>query len=137
MPELILKSLDYIGQSCLLPDGDHSVGSATGNQIQIMDSSVSGTHCRILVYGNEVIVREAGSKNGVFVEGRKVKAQMGVKHQQILRIGKVEAVVALDIDSSHGESAMTALDDLRKDLRMVGAETERKEEFPVIFRAVN
>jgi len=101
-----------------------------------VDSSVSGKHCRILVYGNEIIVREAGSKNGVFVEGRKVEAQMGVKHQQVLQIGKVEAVVALDTDCASGELAMTALDDLRKDLRMAGAEAERQGQFPVIFRAV-
>jgi pSer/pThr/pTyr-binding forkhead associated (FHA) protein len=84
-----------------------------------------------------VIVREAGSKNGVYVEGRKVVAQMGVKHQQVLQIGKVEAVVALDIDCSDGESAMTALDDLRKDLRIAGTEADRKEQFPVIFRAMD
>ena len=137
MPELILTSPEFKGQSCQLPDGDYSVGAAVGNQIQIMDSSVSGKHCRILVYGNEIIVREAGSKNGVFVEGRKVLAQMGVKHQQVLRIGKVEAVIALDTDCSDGESAMTALDDLRKDLRIAGTEADRKGQFPVIFRSVD
>jgi pSer/pThr/pTyr-binding forkhead associated (FHA) protein len=137
MPELIFKSPDFKGQSCQLPDGDHSVGSAAGNQIQIVDSSVSGKHCRILVYVNEVIVREAGSKNGVFVEGRKVEAQMGIKHQQILQIGKVEALLALDVDCDDGESAMTALDDLRKDLRIAGDNAEREGQLLMIFRAVN
>lgn len=134
MPELILTSSGFEGQRCLLTDGDHSVGAAAGNQIQIIDSSVSATHCRILVYGNEVIIREAGSKNGVFVEGKKVEAQMGIKHQQVVRIGRIEAMVALDLDYSGGESAMTALDDLRKDLRTAGDAERREGQFPVIFR---
>ena len=134
MPTLVLKDPSFDGQSCRLPDGEYSVGSHSGNSIQIMEPSVSDQHCRLLVFGNEVIVRESGSRLGVFVEGRRVVSQMGIKHCQTLTVGRVETMVLLDLDQNPHEASMTALDDLRRDLHASRDEAMHCDTFPVVFR---
>jgi CheY-like chemotaxis protein len=56
---------------------------------QIIDPSVSGRHCEILLRGNEVIVRDLNSTNGTFIQGERITEAI-LKPGQILRLGRVD-----------------------------------------------
>jgi hypothetical protein len=101
-PEFGQKSLD-------LPDGAFSVGRSRGNQIIIEDASVSKEHAELLVYGNEIIVRERGSRNGIFVSGVRIEAQSAVKHGEKIRFGRVELLLALETPEVEGPTEITTL----------------------------
>lgn len=95
-PRLIFVKPEVGNQICELPDGTLTIGRSRGNHLVILDESVSGDHCELLVHGSDIIVRERGSRNGTFVDGVRVETQSGVKHGQTLRFGRVEAVLQFE-----------------------------------------
>jgi ActR/RegA family two-component response regulator len=54
------------------------VGSGPAAELRIVDRSVSATHCTLAVEDGRLLVRDLGSKNGVFVGGARVdRAELG------------------------------------------------------------
>jgi DNA-binding NtrC family response regulator len=50
------------------------LGSGAGADMRVADRSVSSRHCSIAIEGGHLLVRDLGSKNGVFVGGAKVES---------------------------------------------------------------
>ena len=74
-----------------------TVGRGDHNTLTIHDASVSHTHCEILVYGPEVIVRDLGSSNGTSVNGERLHDQQRpLLSGQIVKFGSVEARLELE-----------------------------------------
>jgi pSer/pThr/pTyr-binding forkhead associated (FHA) protein len=74
-----------------------TVGRGDHNTLAIHDASVSQTHCEVLVYGPEVIVRDLGSTNGTFVNGMRLRNQQRqIKPGETVRFGLVEARLELE-----------------------------------------
>jgi hypothetical protein len=74
-----------------------TVGRGDHNTLAIHDASVSQTHCEVLVFGPEVIVRDLGSTNGTFVNGlRLCNQQSQIKPGETVRFGLVEARLELE-----------------------------------------
>lgn len=74
-----------------------TVGRGDHNTLTIHDASVSHSHCEILVYGTEVIVRDLGSSNGTSVNGARFQNQQRpLLAGQIVKFGAVEARLELD-----------------------------------------
>jgi pSer/pThr/pTyr-binding forkhead associated (FHA) protein len=96
MVKLVMMTSNFVNQWCELADGEFAVGRDPQNNLVIRDPSVSAVHCKLLIYGSEVIVRDCGSRNGTFVNGTRVPAQSGVKHGQIIRMGRIEVRVEID-----------------------------------------
>jgi hypothetical protein len=54
------------------------IGSGPGAHLRIVDRSVSATHCALAVEDGHLVVRDLGSKNGVFVGGARIeRADLG------------------------------------------------------------
>jgi len=120
MPKLVFTQPEFAGQSCGLRDGIITIGRSRRNEIIIEENSVSSDHGDLLVHNQEVIVRERGSRNGIFVNGVRIQAQSGVTHGQTIRFGRVE--VRLDLEPVPDENAtdITAMHASRR-LRGKGA----------------
>ena len=111
-----------------------TVGRGDHNTLTIHDSSVSHSHCEILVYGTEVIVRDLGSSNGTVVNGKRLhkEQQHPLDNGQVVKFGSVEArldlSVASDTDTVTGWTAMHShvrhLDDKPKPATEVTARLE-------------
>ena len=88
-----------------------TVGRDEPNTLVIRDDSISTRHCEILVYGTEVIVRDLGSTNGTFVDGRRLHDQQcQVKGGQIVQFGSVPARLEIEEPSSTGgDTEVTAI----------------------------
>ena len=133
MPKLIFTQPEFSRKFLELPDGTFSVGRSRRNQIIIEDASVSKEHAELLVHGNEIIVRERGSQNGIFVSGVRIKAQSGVKHGEQIRFGRVELRLELgplEFAESTNISAVAYL--ARMPERATGA-SRTATQFPVRF----
>ena len=78
-----------------------TIGRGDHNTLTIHDNSVSQTHCEILVFGPEVIVRDLGSSNGTFVNGVRLhNQQRPLLNGQIVKFGPVTARLELEEPSS-------------------------------------
>ncbi len=66
-----------------------TIGRAPTNAFQILEASVSGHHCEVILRGEELLVRDMRSTNGTFIKG--VLASEGVVPAgEIFRLGDVE-----------------------------------------------
>jgi pSer/pThr/pTyr-binding forkhead associated (FHA) protein len=78
-----------------------TVGRGEHNTLTILDNGVSQTHCEILVYGPEVIVRDLGSRNGTVVNGVPLhNQQCQLMAGQVVKIGSATARLELEAASA-------------------------------------
>lgn len=105
-----------------------TVGRGEHNTLVIADDSVSVNHCDILVFGEEVIVRERGSSNGTFVDEVRVEGQMPIHNGQMLRFGSVIARVEVEPgrNASDTSTDLTAIIGYSKAMRDQRREKKKK-----------
>ncbi len=78
-----------------LMDGVNSIGRHDDCRIRIRSSQVSRRHCQLFEEGNRLILRDLGSSNGTFVNGKRVLGQQTLKPGDVLTIGSVTLRVGL------------------------------------------
>ena len=100
VPKLIFLSEKFAGRVYEFAIEKTTVGRGDHNTLTIQDSSVSHSHCEILVYGTEVIVRDLGSSNGTMVDGKRLRKeqQSPLESGQIVKFGLIEARLDLSIE---------------------------------------
>src|SRR5689334_10660328 len=62
-----------LGSELELDEGDSTIGRSPENTLVINDGNVSRVHARFRSNGNRVAVMDAGSRNGVYVNDRKLE----------------------------------------------------------------
>lgn len=89
MAKLVVISKAMAGLSFDLDARWVTIGRAATNQFQILEASVSGQHCEVLLRGEELVVRDMRSTNGTFIKG--VMVSEGVlKLGETLRLGEID-----------------------------------------------
>ncbi len=86
MAKLALKFKDRILKEYQFTS-DITIGRIFGNDIVVENPAVSGKHARIEVIDNHYILKDQGSKNGVFVNERKIK-EYELKEGDKILVGK-------------------------------------------------
>jgi adenylate cyclase len=79
------------------PDGKEVEEAFTGHQtivgrhekcdLRLVDSMVSRNHCLILIEGKRFVVKDLESRNGTWVNGRRIKNRRHLKSGDIIQIG--------------------------------------------------
>jgi pSer/pThr/pTyr-binding forkhead associated (FHA) protein len=72
-----------------LMDGVNSIGRHDDCLIRIRSSQVSRRHCELHQDMGNLIVRDLGSSNGTFVNGKRVLGQQALKPGDVLTVGGV------------------------------------------------
>ena len=72
-----------------LVDGVNSIGRHDDCLIRIRSSQVSRRHCEVLMEGDTLVVRDLGSSNGTFVNGKRVLGKQALNAGDVLTIGGV------------------------------------------------
>jgi pSer/pThr/pTyr-binding forkhead associated (FHA) protein len=91
MDKIIIKVPQMPAREVELANGVHKVGRSPAADLQIEHSSVSGSHCEMMVNDGMVTVKDLGSTNGTFLDGQPVR-ECQVGPGQTLRLGKVEVL---------------------------------------------
>lgn len=69
-----------------------TIGRGTGNQLTLTDTSVSRAHARLLEGERGWVITDLRSRNGVWVNGRRVQNQYELKSTDMLKIGDYEMI---------------------------------------------
>jgi predicted component of type VI protein secretion system len=119
-----------------LADGVTSIGRHDDCLIRIKSSQVSRRHCEVFEVSDKLTIRDLGSSNGTFVNGKKVAGQQVLKPGDELTVGAVtlrvakigQAIVEPASPISKPKAADTAV------LEAIAAEPEpEQEEFEMEF----
>jgi DNA-binding winged helix-turn-helix (wHTH) protein len=88
----------------LLP-GENIVGRDVDAAVRLDDPTVSRHHARITREGDSSVLEDLGSKNGTFVEGRRVRKPVKLKSGSVLTFGSVHVKFRAFSPESSTESA--------------------------------
>lgn len=69
---LVIGGTKRTGEVVKLPEGKTTVGRNAKHALRLQDASVSGDHAEIVRDGDRVTLLDAGSKNGTFLNGRRI-----------------------------------------------------------------
>ncbi len=72
-----------------LEEGDNILGRADDCQVTLKSGSISRHHTAITISGDHATVRDLESKNGTFVQGRRVRDAVEIRDGNSLRAGSI------------------------------------------------
>jgi pSer/pThr/pTyr-binding forkhead associated (FHA) protein len=98
---LVRYSGGQIERQYMLEPVATTIGRDVGNAVQIVNPNVSKQHAVIRDKGGRWEIEDAGSKNGVFVNGRRVKKTARLNHGDTLALGSLE--FAFEVSASPEE----------------------------------
>jgi Protein kinase domain/FHA domain len=75
------------GRSFLLHQDVTTIGRTTGNDVLILDGTVSRNHARLIFHNGQWSIEDAGSSNGTQVNGQKIKRPRVLRSGDQIRIG--------------------------------------------------
>jgi pSer/pThr/pTyr-binding forkhead associated (FHA) protein len=78
-PVLVCTAGAIAGQTIEVPEGGLDLGRAEENHVVIRDEGVSRFHARLLFENGSLWLQDAGSRNGVFVNGMRVSGHQAIK----------------------------------------------------------
>ncbi len=87
---LVAESGPLRGQSIELHEGETAIGRDPNNGVAILDSALSRRHFLIKRTGDKFFVRDLGSRNQTFLNGRPVQQEIRMSEGDILRAGSSE-----------------------------------------------
>jgi len=76
-----------------LPSGAHVIGRAPDARIMLIHGTVSRRHARLLLGEDEWQIEDLGSKNGTWVDGRRVSTPIPLNRRSRIVIGGVTAAI--------------------------------------------
>ena len=116
MPKIYIMNGPEKGRSFEVDEEAIFVGRAPDNEIQVKDKSVSRKHLKIVKRERKYYVTDLGSKNGTFVDGRRVTGgkEYEVREGMPIAVGKT----FLSIGKAYPDDVLAVLDsiDLFKEL---------------------
>jgi len=117
-----------------LTDGVTSIGRHDDCVIRIKSSQVSRRHCEIFEVAGNLTIRDLGSSNGTFVNGKRVSGQQALKPGDEVTIGAVALRVAKLGQEAPAELRSPAFKPKAADTAVVEAiADEEEEEFEMEF----
>ncbi|MBI4835405.1 MAG: sigma 54-interacting transcriptional regulator [Planctomycetes bacterium] len=112
MPKLLI--IEGMGKGTTYEiSGNTSLGRASSNLIQLFGKQISRNHSIIVKKGSNFIIRDLNSRNGIFVNSKKVEEQV-LKEGDEIAIGTVKMIYepSFDIKTAYGkEDSLIVLPD--------------------------
>ena len=95
MIELVVATGNRVGHKIPILTKKFIIGRAIDCHLKSKSPLISRYHCAILV-GEEVVVRDLGSRNGVRLNGEKISAEQKLKNGDMLAVGPLKFCIHFD-----------------------------------------
>ena len=111
MPSGAWLRLTWRGGKATLAEGDHVVGRDPELPVCLPFPSVSRRHALVRVHAGEATVEDLGSKNGTFLNGRRLREPQALSAGDVVRAGSVEVRVGMVAALGSTETGVNFPDD--------------------------
>lgn len=101
VPVLVCTAGRLKGEIIRVPDGGLSLGRAADNDIVIDGDGVSRYHAELRYDGGSLWLRDAGSRNGIFVNGNRVTDYKALKAGDVVTFADHAFAVRWDSEVGH------------------------------------
>lgn len=109
-------SLVCDGRNHRLYEGENLVGRSADCGVVLAEPTVSRHHATITITGDEIWIKDLGSKNGTYLDGRRIGgAPVKLKPQMLIELGAV-AVVFVPAKTPTTDSLRLNLPELRREV---------------------
>jgi pSer/pThr/pTyr-binding forkhead associated (FHA) protein len=88
VPVLVCTTGELAGRMIPVPEGGIGIGRSPENAVVIHDEGVSRYHGRLLFENGSLWLQDAGSRNGVFVNGARVTGHKALKVGDFITIAQ-------------------------------------------------
>jgi EAL domain-containing protein (putative c-di-GMP-specific phosphodiesterase class I) len=119
------------------------IGRQDGCDLQLFTPGISGMHAEIVESNGGLVVRDAGSKNGTFVNGERLEGERVLREGDVLELGEHEfRLIELDSDTSSFSTTLTLdMEEVRRARQALGLRREmteliEREQFATVFQPV-
>ncbi|HLQ36433.1 MAG TPA: FHA domain-containing protein, partial [Planctomycetota bacterium] len=91
MAQFVIEILDgdRAGEVVTLPTRPLRIGRKPGNDLVIVDEKTSGSHAEVAPDGERFVLRDLGSTNGTFLDGKRV-TEVGLTPGDVFVVGRVK-----------------------------------------------
>lgn len=103
-PVLVCMTGSLAGQVFPVAEGGMELGRAPENDVVVQDDGVSRFHARILFDNGSLWLRDAGSRNGVLVNGQRVADHRALRVGDRIAMGASEFEVRWEGEVEEGTS---------------------------------
>jgi pSer/pThr/pTyr-binding forkhead associated (FHA) protein len=100
------------GREVAIPVSRFLIGRGEECHLRPRSDAISRQHCAILVTGNQVVVRDLGSKNGSYVNGQRVNGEQVVQAGDQFQVGPLQFEMV--IEQSVGGAKRPAAQDVKE-----------------------
>ncbi len=102
--------LRHGGREIPLAEGDTVLGRSRGCGVRVDEECVSRSHALLSIHGEEAQVRDLGSSNGLFVNGRRVSKETPLKNGDTVSLGSaLLSFVAIPPPEVEAKTAMISV----------------------------
>ncbi len=108
VPAFASYRVQYGRQECILGPGENIVGREPGARVYIDHASVSRRHARIVVYPDRALLEDLQSRNGTFVDGRRIDAPTEIGDGAIIGLGPVTLTLVVARSPESTKSDLTS-----------------------------
>ena len=101
MANYVLEILDGDRAGEVLPVADRvlRIGRKPGNDIVLADEKTSGVHCEIAPEGDRLVLKDLGSTNGTFLDGKRI-TEMVLTPGDVVTIGRLRVKFRSEEDAT-------------------------------------
>ena len=83
------------------------MGRREDNDLQLFDQRISRHHAQIDFLWGEFVLRDLGSSNGVFVNGKQIEGPTTLRHGDLIEIGNSHTITfAFELQQAPGSAAL-------------------------------
>jgi len=92
---LIFRTGPFANMAFMLHQDVTTIGRSIGNDVLLMDETVSRQHARLTFIRGEWVIEDVHSRSGVLVNGMRVRQPLPLQHGDVVRLGDVQMLYEL------------------------------------------
>lgn len=112
------------------------IGRGSDNDFQLIDTTVSHMHAKLMLIGDALYIEDTGSTNGTYVNGTLTKRE-SLKSGDVVMIGQHKLCFEMLDDNGEADDREPTLQMSRNSIEQVLYETQPRPSAPADSKAIN